>query len=120
MFHRRRVWCVSTASSAEELADKLASTNWCCCTGFELGGYLFLNDSTSPDGAQEYAVLKKNGGNNLFIQIESMTFGWCDEPEALEFVRETLAGRYDHNSFAREVVALLETPEEHGRCPHCT
>ncbi len=52
MLHRRRTWCVSPAESTKELARKLTGTAWCCCTGFELGGYWFLNDSTCPDGAQ--------------------------------------------------------------------
>ncbi len=56
MFHERRVWSVSPVASAEELAKKLTEMIWCCCNAFELGGYLWLNDSTCPDGAQEYAV----------------------------------------------------------------
>ena len=56
MFHNKRVWCVSPVASAEELARKLTETTWCCCTAFALGDYLWLNDSTSPDGAQEFAI----------------------------------------------------------------
>jgi hypothetical protein len=80
---------------------------------------LFLNDSTSPDGAQEFAVVKTDDGNGKLIQIESITFGWCDEAKALEHVRATLAGEYDRSDFVHEVAPTIETPEQHGRCPHC-
>jgi hypothetical protein len=106
-------------ASAEELAEKLVNTTWCGCTGFELGDYLFLNDSTSPDGAQEYAVVKKDGGQGKAVQIESITFSWCHEPMALAYIRDTVAGRYDRRPFAREVQLVLESPEQHGRCLHC-
>ena len=79
--HENRVWCVSEVATAEELVRLLTETTWCCCTGFQIGSYLFLNDSTSPDGAQEYAVCKRLDDGGL-IQIESITFGWCDEAQA--------------------------------------
>jgi hypothetical protein len=119
MFHSDRVWCVSPIASAEELAHKLTQTTWCGCQGFELNGYLFLNDSTSADGAQEYAVLKRDGGNGRPVQIESITFGWCDQPKALAYIRESLTGDYDRSHFVREVEVRLQTPEQHGRCPLC-
>ena len=119
MFHSNRRWCISKLRSAEELAGKLTETIWCCCTGFELDGYLWLNDSTSSDGAQEYSVLKLNGPNAKPVQIESITFGWCDEVTSLDYIKHTLAGLDDQNSFRREVEPILETPETHGRCGHC-
>jgi len=54
MFHQNRVWCVTPVSSAEELARKLTTVTWTCCTAFELGGYVWLNDATSPDRGQEW------------------------------------------------------------------
>lgn len=119
MLHRSRCWCVSLAKSAEELARKLTETTWCCCTGFALGTYLFLNDSTSPDGAQEFAVVKTDGEDGKPTQIESITFGWCDEAKALEHIRATLAGEYDCSEFTHAVTLHIETREQHGRCPHC-
>ena len=119
MFHDDRVWCVTPVDSAEELARKLMETTWTCCTAFELGGYLWLNDAMSPDGAQEYAVLKRNGPNGRTLQIESITFSWCDQATALEYIRQTLRGEDDENEFAREVSPVLQSPSEHGRCCHC-
>lgn len=119
MFHADRVWCVAEATSAEELARQLTETTNCCCTAFALGNYLFLNDSTSPDGAQEYAVVKRLGRRGRLDQIESITFSWCDVAGALRYIREALAGHYDRHDFRREVAPVLQTPEQHGRCAHC-
>jgi hypothetical protein len=119
MLHRNRVWCVTPADSAESLASMLTETTWCSCAGFALGGYLFLNDSTGPDGAQEYAIVKRDGGHGRPVQIESITFGWCTEAQALEHIRAIVAGRYDRSDFSHEVALTIETPEQHGRCSHC-
>ena len=119
MFHRNRVWCVTSVRSAEELARKLTEITWTCCTAFELGGYLWLNDATSPDGGQEYAAVKKAGPNGRPLQVESITFSWCDYPTALDYVQRTLRGGDEGSDFAREVSPALQTPEEHGRCCHC-
>lgn len=118
MLHKKRTWCLSSATSAEELAEKLTEHTWTGCTAFALGGYLFLNDATSGDGAQEYAVLRQEAHGRWF-QIESITFSWCSTERALELIREVLAGKYDQADYRREVSPRLETPAEHGRCGHC-
>lgn len=118
--HDDRVWCVSAVDSAEDLARKLTETTWCGCTAFELEGYLWLNDATSLDGAQEFAVLKKcDDDDGRFVQIESITFSWCDYDAALRFIKATLDGEDDENDFRREARPVLESPEDHGRCHHC-
>lgn len=119
MFHEKRVWCVGPVASAEELARKLTEMTWCCCNAFAIGDYLWLNDATCPDGAQEYAVLKRDGGNGKPVQIESITFSWCDEATALAFIQSTLDGYDDDNEFRKEVDPILQTPAEHGSCGHC-
>ena len=66
---------------------------WTLCTGFRLrAGHqvlLFLNDSTSEDGGQEYAVFQEDDG----LQLESLTFGWSDQERAADLVREVLSGQ---------------------------
>jgi len=119
MFHKDRVWCVTAVESAEELARKRTEITWTCCTAFELGGYLWLNDATSADGGQEYAVVKKAGPNGGPVQVESITFSWCDYATALEYIQRTLGGGDDGNDFAREVSPVLQTPAEHGRSCYC-
>ena len=76
MLHRHRVWCVTPVASAEELAEKLTGTTWTPCTAFEIGGYLWLNDAASPDGGQEFAVVKRTGPTGRPLQVESITFSW--------------------------------------------
>jgi len=119
MFHKNRVWCVTPVDSADDLARNLTETTWTCCTASELGGYLWLNDATSADGGQEYAVLRKTGPNGRPLQVESITFSWCDYATALEYIQRTLRGEDDANDFAREVSPVLRAPAEHGRCCHC-
>lgn len=119
MFHNDRVWCVTPVESAEELARKLTDTTWTCCTAFALGGYLWLNDATSPEVAQEFAIVKIAGPNGRPLQVESITFSWCDFDTALRYVQQTLRGEDDHSDFVRHVSPALQTPAEHGHCRHC-
>ncbi len=112
MFHSKRRWCVAPVESAEVLAEKLTEHTWTLCTAFSLGGYLFLNDATSEDGAQEYAVLKVSEAG-VHIQVESITFSWCTRERALELIREVLAGKFDAEGFYGPVKPWLETPENH-------
>ena len=122
MLHADRVWVLSEVASAEELAVNLTEQTWCLCQAFTVKGnprYVWLNDSTSEDGAQEFSVLKLGLAKGDMRQIESITFGWCDRSKAEGFVRETLNGEDDNNEFARQVKATIQSPEEHGRCQHC-
>lgn len=122
MLHADRVWCVAEVDTPEELARQLTEVTWCLCQGFRVQGhphYVWLNDSTSPDGAQEFAVVKLGLADDHMTQLESITFGWCDYDRALELVRATLNGGDDTNEWARPVDATLQTPEEHGTCIHC-
>jgi hypothetical protein len=120
MFHKQRVWCVTPVESAEVLAEKLTQHSWTLCTGFQLGSYLFLNDATSEDGAQEYAVVKcPPSDGHEYRQVESLTMSWCTYNEALVYIRRTLAGEFDDASYASVVQPKLEMPEVHGHCHLC-
>src|SRR5690554_530849 len=55
MLHSNRIWVVVESEGAERLAHQLTQYTWCGCNGFRLNNYVFVNDSTSADGAQEYA-----------------------------------------------------------------
>jgi len=118
MLHRKRIWCVTSVGVADELAEKLTAFTWTSCTAFEHRGYLFLNDSTGPDGAQEYAILKRND-NGTWLQIESITFSWCDIDKAREYVNRIVEGEFDLADYAMPVEPRLETPAQHGQCPCC-
>jgi hypothetical protein len=122
-FHRKRVWSVADAKDAETLARDLRRT-WVLCTGFRLGGYLFLNDSTSEDAIQEYAVVRERDLEQVestsapaVIADAGVTFGWCSPENALKYVQEAVAGKYDDCpiKLGRIDRRRIETPEQH----HC-
>ena len=117
MLHSKRIWSVFPAESPEWLAQQLAQYTYCGCHGFQLGGYVFLNDATCADGAQEYGVLKPAG--DRYVQIESLTFSWMTPEKALAIIRRVLAGEFDHEQYATVDARRLETPEAHGLCHHC-
>ena len=143
--HKNRVWCVAPIASAEELAEKLTQSTWCCCSDFELDGYLWPNDATCEDGAQEYAVVwKPTDADPNYRQVESITASWCSQSELLRYIHDVHSGiavkEFDvrpENVTVKSVAGLMfalgandqqmdsvvcpkiETPEQHGRCPHC-
>ncbi len=119
MLHENRTWAAQKVGSAEELAEKLTGATWCGCTGFELDGYWFLNDSTSPDGAAEFGVVKIAGPERKPVQVESITFGWTTPEDAVKHIREAVAGVFDDGQFAHPVDVRVERPERHGRCSLC-
>jgi hypothetical protein len=120
MMHENRVFCLAVVDTDEELAEKLIDFTWCRCAAFQLRASpdtLFLNDSTSPDGIQEYAVLRCVEGS--WFQVESITFGWIKSLEdAARYVREAVTGVYDPD--ARRWGAFephFHEPED--PCEHC-
>jgi hypothetical protein len=140
--HKTRTWVVHPAPSAEWLAEKLVNHSWCSCAGWSLGGYLFLNDQTSEDGAFEVAIVKPPAEpDRQWYQIESITFGWLtSESVLLQHFRETgtrisalelslkhinhcIFGELDPGAAGSVAWAIdpcrIEAPREHGRCRHC-
>ncbi len=120
MMHAKRRWCVTDAETPEELARKLVDTTWTLCAAFRIAEYYFLNDSTSEDGAQEYAVLKQMP-DGWFFQVGSITFGWCTAERALRHVRQALAGEFDQVTFHQdqEETPRFQASEIHGCCHLC-
>lgn len=118
MLHSNRIWVVVDSEGAERLAHQLTQYTWCGCNGFRLSNYIFVNDSTSADGAQEYAVLRPD--ENDYAQIESLTFSWMSEDHALGITQRVLAGEFDHEVFGERIERRrLQSPAEHGRCHLC-
>jgi hypothetical protein len=117
MLHSTRIWSVASAETAESLAHQLTQYTWCGCNGFALGSYVFVNDATSGDGAQEYGVLRPDSGD--YVQIESLTFSWMNEDRALAIIRRVLAGEFDAGAYSRIDGRRLQSPDEHGRCHLC-
>ena len=114
MFHDRRTWVVVDVDGPEHLAEKLTAQTWCLCNGFRLAGYLFLNDATHEDGAQEYGIVREADGR----QVETVTFSWCNRARAEEHIRLAIAGEYAED-LGRVPPERIQTPAEHGRCRYC-
>jgi hypothetical protein len=116
MIHTKREWTVADVDTAEELALKLTQYVWTCCTGFRLtrADLLFLNDSFSEDGAQEYAVIVESTGR----QVESVTFGWMSEARALALLRHYLAEKPDE-PFGTIDSSRWQPAAHPGRCHLC-
>ncbi|HET6416719.1 MAG TPA: hypothetical protein VFG22_10530 [Polyangiales bacterium] len=111
MIHDKRAFNIVTVRSAAALAKKLSEHTWTLCSGFSHGGYLFLNDSFSEDGAAEFAVVRESDA----LQVESITFGWCNVEESLGYIKRAVAGEFDAAGHSK--IELLN----HGdyRCYHC-
>ena len=117
MLHSKRIWSIVPAESAGWLAEQLTQCTSCGCSGFRLDDYVFVNDATCADGAQEYGVLRADGDH--YVQIESLTFSWMTYDEAETIIRRVLAGEFDHATYGTVAGNRLQTPDQHGRCHLC-
>lgn len=90
MIHPDRCFAITDVPSVTVLCERVTSMTWTLCTGFRLTQgqktLLFLNDSITEDGTQEYAVFDGD------LQVESLTFGWCTQEQAARLVEEVFAG----------------------------
>ncbi|RMF09074.1 MAG: hypothetical protein D6773_02070 [Alphaproteobacteria bacterium] len=112
MWHNHRAWKISVVTDPETLARILTERIWATYAGFLVEGhenYLFLNDSTGAAGFQEYGVVLRAQGK-LVRQIDSITFSWCTENRALQYLREILAGEWDERRFCEDVDLCIEEP----------
>jgi hypothetical protein len=119
MLHRNRIWSLQAVDGIERLAFKLSNVTWTCCQAFELKGYIFANDATSADGAQEYAILRATQDCPELIQIECITFSWCTEERALELIEAVCGGDFDADGFCKVARDRFQTMSEHVSCGHC-
>jgi len=105
---RKGRYLVTDAHTAEGLARSLVDYDWTQCTGFRLGRYLFLND-----GGDWAIVIEKTRE-----QIETITFGWCSQSEALSYITRILSGEYDADAFTK-ITNPIESKDEHAACSAC-
>lgn len=118
MLHSQRIWFINPVADPDWLADQLCNHTSVGCQAFELDGYVYANDSTSGDGAQEYAVLRPISDGE-FIQIESITFSWCSFTQAREYIACVSRGEFDSNQYGVISRSRFQTMTEHGHCPLC-
>ncbi|MCB9922302.1 MAG: hypothetical protein H6822_08975 [Planctomycetaceae bacterium] len=121
MLHDSRLWKRTTGPTPAKLAEILTREIHPLCAGFAIRGYpeyLFLNDSISSHGAQEYGFLKRSTFN-LYRQYESITFGWCSTAEAEAIIEECLSGRFDgFNEWGAVDAFQVESPAVHRKHRH--
>lgn len=121
MQHESRFWRRTTVATPAELARLLTRDIHPLCAGFAVRGFpdsLFLNDSISVDGRQEYGFLKRVP-YRLYRQYESITVSWCTTAEAESIIEECLSGRHDHFLEWGAVDAFqIESPAAHRKHRH--
>ena len=119
MFHEKRLWRIAPVLTAELLAAMLTQQTWTKCSAFRLGNLVFFNDSTGPDGAQEYAVCQESvneeTGGTSYIMIESITFSWCSEEMALKDIKDL---QEKGGILSKTVVPRIDKQADH-RCTGC-
>src|SRR5687767_11394290 len=86
MFFQQRRYRVTHVVSIEDLVRSLTERSWTLCQAFAIADLLLVNDATSEDGAQEYAVIRDGR------LIESVTVSWCEADQLLAILRELEAG----------------------------
>ena len=105
-----RTYNVADVATVDELVEKLTQFSWCLCTGFRLGDLTFVNDASSEDGAQEFAVIKDGR------QIESLTVSWM----TADVLREVLTNLTSWRSRFEDYGAVtLNTNHVAGACRFC-
>lgn len=119
MLHKHRMWSVTDINSSDELAIKLTQQTWPGCTAFRQGTYLYANDATSGDGAQEYAVLRMFTREDLLVQVETITFSWCSIESATELIQQINSNQFDSQLLDRVQAKRFQSPAEHGSCYLC-
>lgn len=143
MWHTGRHWQIREATLDEVIDDFRRSETWTLCTGWRVrhgADVLFiLNDSTGPDGAQEYAVVALHSaglepGRTDVRDIESLTVSWVLQDDLQPYRdQEAPADRYERlrwyllRAFAHAAddnLPLLcgihlEDPALHSVCAHC-
>jgi hypothetical protein len=113
MMHLTRKWHVGEETHPATPAVKLTEHIWTTCTGFRCNGYLWLNDATSENGAQEYAVVLESDGR----QVESVSASWCTADRLLEIIRGIEAGEHEaFGTWRLDREQLLPLGRKCGRC----
>lgn len=120
MHHATRRWLVEPVPNVETLAERLCEHTWPLCQGFELSGYLFLNDAKRGEENQEYVIVKRDGAR--FFQVESIDFSWCSLERAFQVIDDALLGEYDASDERQELplAGRLDPRGKHKPCDLCT
>ena len=114
MLHTKRVFSVADIEDATELARQLRDFSWCLCNGFRYRGVLWLNDSTSEDAIQEYAVIRERD----MVQLESITVSWCSYESLERYIQQAAAGEMEV-MFTGHYLLFYGPASSHEPCRYC-
>ena len=120
----RRAYNIKLCTADEMLSDLVHTKTWTLCTGWRVGETLYLNDSTSEDGAQEYAVLRVQPGAGRLVakQFESVTFGWMTLEEIEDFIEQTWNADIETGDYAEIAHVFgnaIFVQDNHDALPYC-
>lgn len=87
MLHERRPFHIRNVETPAELGVLLTTETHSTWQGFRCQGLLWLNDSTSMEAIQEYAVVRESTSE----QLESITVSWCDADSIAQYHSDCLA-----------------------------
>lgn len=117
MMHKTRRFGV-TKWTREELAERLSENTWTLCTAVQTeGGTIWANDSTSADGAQEYALFRLI--KNEWRQVESITVSWCTKEKLLGYAERADLGEFDSGHWDWGLLDAARLDYQHKLCGHC-
>lgn len=110
MLHPNRAHQIADRSTVplEAFAQELADHTHVCCQGFRYRNLTLLNDATSEDGVQEFAVIRDDH------HIDYLNCSWNDAEQVARLLEFHLS-RNDPGY--AEPTSLLPHPV--GDCPLC-
>ncbi len=110
MLHPNRAHSITDRSdrSIEEFASELAEHSHVCCQGFRFRNLLLLNDATSEDGAQEFAVIRCDR------HVEYLNCSWNDAASVARQLKHLLSSTDLGINWA-----FTLNPHPDGPCPLC-
>lgn len=120
----RRMYNIKPCTADDMMNDLTHTKTWTLCTGWRVGDTLYLNDSMSENGAQEYAVLRVQPGIGCLFaeQFESVTFSWMTLEEIKDFIEQTWCANIetgDYAELARAFGNITFVQDHHDALPYC-
>ena len=120
----RRVYNIKPCTADDMMNDLAHTKTWTLCTGWCVGDTLYLNDSMSENGAQEYAVLRVQPGIGCLFaeQFESVTFSWMTLEEIEDFIEQTWNADIETGDYAEIAHVFgnaIFVQDNHDALPYC-
>lgn len=105
MMYQSRKWRIRQMDNSLDLALLLKQRPWPVDTGFQLGEYLFLNDSLSPFGCQLYSVVHMGKAGPL--EVDLIELHWLDLDDLVSLIEAIIDGEFDGARWAESLPGFL-------------